>query len=99
MNKFLEELKKENNYTLTENGAVALKSTLNDLYDLFALGGAYRSRSDNDCILLFKNAFEYDEVDALRCLFYIRDIRGGLGERRFFRVCMKWLAKENLKPQ
>lgn len=97
MNKFLEELKKENNYTLTENGAVALKSTLNDLYDLFALGGAYRSRSDNDCILLFKNAFEYDEVDALRCLFYIRDIRGGLGERRFFRVCMKWLAKE--KPE
>lgn len=93
MNTFLKELKKEDNYTLTENGGIGYKSTLNDLYDLFALGGAFRERSDNDCILLFKRAFEYSEREALKCLFYIRDIRGGLGERRFFKVCMKWLAE------
>ena len=94
MNSFIDNLKKETNYTLTENNAITHKSTLDAVYDLFAMGGAYRSRSDDDCILLFKKAFEQDETLALKCLFYLRDIRGGQGERRFFRVCMNWLARE-----
>ena len=95
MNKLLNALKEENNYTYTENGAITHSSTLNALYDMFALGGAYRSRSEADCILLFKNALEENETYALKCLFYLRDVRGGQGERRFWRVCMKWLAKNH----
>ena len=91
-NSFMENLTNAANYKLTENGGVAHKSTRSMVYDLFALGGAYRQRSDEDCILLFKNAFEEDETLALKCLFYLRDCRGGQGERRFFRVCFKWLA-------
>ena len=92
---YLNNLKQANNYTVTENGATSHASTLNGLMDLFALGGAYRKRSDDDCITLFKKAFEEDESYAMKCLFYNRDIRGGQGERRFFRVILKWLANNH----
>ena len=93
MNTLLKGLKEVTNFTYTENGAITHKSTMSGLMDLFAMGAAYRTRSDEDCILLFKNALEENETLALKCLFYIRDVRGGQGERRFWRVCMKWLAK------
>ena len=91
-NTFMAALKNENNFKRTENGAIARKSTLSKVYDLFALGGAYRKRSNEDCILLFKEAYEEDKNYALKCLWYLRDIMEGQGERRFFRVCLKWLA-------
>lgn len=94
-NKFMTGLQTATNFTRTENGALTHKSTESSLLDLFAMGAAYRTRSDEDVILLFKNAFEENPVYALKCLFYIRDVRGGQGERRFFRVAMKWLASYN----
>lgn len=79
----------------TENGGIAHKSTNSAVYDMFALGGAYRNRSIEDTILLFKNAYEEDKNLALKCLFYLRDARGGQGERRFFRVCFRWLCNNH----
>lgn len=93
MDKFLNGLTNATNFTYTENGAITHKSTTNDLLDMFALGGAYRTRSESDVLNLFNNALMENEVYALKCLFYLRDCRGGQGERRFFRVAMKWLAK------
>lgn len=93
MNTFMNGLQNASNYAVTENGALAHKTTRSAVYDMFALGGAYRKRTDEDCILLFKNALEENETLALKCLFYLRDCRGGQGERRFFRVCYKWLAE------
>lgn len=94
MNTFMNGLQNATNYKYTENGAVAHKTTNSAVYDMFALGAAYRSRSIEDCILLFKKAFEENAELALKCLFWIRDCRGGAGERRFFRVCLHWLAIE-----
>ena len=90
--KYANALENEFNYKLTENGGLAHKSTCDALYDLFALGGAYRKRSDEDCIFLFMKAFEENPTYAMKCLFYLRDILQGQGERRFFRVCIKWAA-------
>ena len=94
MNAFLNEMKNDANYKLTENGGVALSSTMKKVYDMFAFGGAYRSRTDEDCILLFKEAYEENADLALKCLFYLGDCRGGQGERRYFRVCFSWLANK-----
>ena len=94
MNTFMNNMANATNYTFTENGAITHTSTRSKLLDMYALGGAYRKRSDEDCILLFKNAFIENPTYALKCLFYLRDIRGGQGERRFFRVVIKWMANE-----
>ena len=95
MSNLINAMKNATNYTYTENGAITHKTTMSDLLDLFALGAAYRTRSDEDCILLFRKAFQEDEIYALKCLFYLRDVRGGQGERRFFRVVMRDLATWN----
>ena len=95
MNTLLNAMKQMDNITRTENGGVTYKSTMNGLMDLFAMGGAYRKRSDADVIFLFDKAFQEDKTYALKCLFYLRDVRGGQGERRFFRVVIKWLANKH----
>ena len=94
-NTVMDSLKRITNTTVTDNGAVAKKSTLDAVYDLFALGGAYRAHNDADCQLLFKKAYKEDPVLAIKCLFYLRDILEGQGERRFFRTCYQWLAKND----
>ena len=94
-NTFMNTLTEATNFDRTANGALAHKSTGSKVYDMFALGGAYRKRSDEDCVLLFKNAYEENAELALKCLFYLRDCRGGQGERRFFRLCFNWLCHED----
>ena len=92
---FLDYLKNEFNYTETENGAVALKSTMNACLDAFGSLGAMKFASDDQIVDVFKDAFFEDKATAMRILFYIRDIRGGQGMRRVFRVCFVWLAENH----
>ena len=88
----LNELKKEANRTLTENGAATLRSTGSDCLDLFATIGALRNAGEQEIIVRFMRAFAEDRDMSMKMLFYSRDIRGGLGERRVFRTILKYLA-------
>ncbi len=88
----LEFMKEEANRTHTENGAVTLASTGSECLDLFATIGALRSADDAEIIARFIRAYTENPDTAMKLLFFARDIRGGLGERRVFRVLMNWLA-------
>lgn len=92
MNDFLNGLKKEMNYTETENGAGALKSTMNHCLDAFGSLAAMKDSDPQMIIDTFKSAYDEDRDLALRLLFYVRDIRGGQGMRRVFRILINWLS-------
>lgn len=94
-NDFLNSLKEMNNFTYTENGAVALKSTNSAVLDAFARLGAMKDSDASDIIRVFEGALIENQELAMRLLFYIRDIRGGQGMRRVFRVIITWLANKN----
>lgn len=89
---FLDLLKKEENKTYTENGAVTYRSTLSNCLDLFANIGALRNAGEDDIVSRFIKAYAEDPDMAMKTLFFARDIRGGLGERKVFRIILHWLA-------
>lgn len=92
---FSEVMREESKWTKTENGADAKNTTNSALLDMFATIGSMRIRSEDEIIQKFELAFQEDPLGAMRCLFYARDIRGGLGERRVFRVLLPYIAKNH----
>lgn len=77
----------------TENGAKGYKSTGSDLVDFFYKVSSFRNKSEDEIIREFDKI--KDNPNTLRLLFYIRDPRHGLGERRLFRICMKHLLSDD----
>ena len=96
MTTFLQGLQRVTNTARTENGAVTNASALDPVVDFFGLAGAMRSRPV-DAADLFEKAYARDPQTAVRTLFYLRDVRGGQGERDVFRACFRRLI--NVAPQ
>ena len=92
---FAQAMYREGTHKTTENGAAAYNSTAQGaLLDLFSQIGALRPRADHEIESKFAAAFREDKLLATKMLFYAGDIRqGGLGERRTFRICLRWLAE------
>lgn len=78
---------------VTENGMNCYNSTTNACLDFFAIAGSMRSRTEADIVSLFSKALADDEKIALKLLFWVRDCRGGAGERRTFRAILNFLGK------
>lgn len=98
---FADAMRNDGKFTKTENGAVALNTTSNALLDLFGTIGSLRETTDSRVESLFAEAYKQDALFATKIVFYARDIRGGLGERKTFRTIMKYMAEyhpEALRP-
>ncbi len=88
----LNHIKQEANRSLTENGAVTYATSGSDCLDFFASVGGLRRASDQEIVTRFVRAYSENADLAMKILFFARDIRGGLGERRVFRTVLAWLA-------
>lgn len=87
------ELKKQENYSITEKGAIGYKTTNSALVDINYKVSSLRQSEEDEIIDLFDKAFHEHKEYALKWLFFARDIREGLGERRLFRICYKRLVE------
>lgn len=81
------------NESVTENGAVGYRTTGKALLDINFAVASLRSANEGEIVRRFQAAFLENKVLAMKWLFFARDVRGGLGERRLFRTAMKYIAK------
>lgn len=82
----------QNQSARTENGMRARKSTASACVDLFFKIGASRGK---DITKDFVAAYVENPEVALRIAQWVRDARGGAGEREIFRQILKYLDKHN----
>ena len=92
---FANAIKEEGKFIRTENGAVALNTTSDARLDLFGTIGALRDADENRITTLFSEAYAQDKLFATKIIFYARDIRCGLGERKTFRTIIRYMAEHH----
>ena len=91
---FMEKLQTvlNNRTMLTENQAVGYETTGKALVDLNFAVASLRNEGEKEIVRRFTRAWYEDRVLAVKWLFFLRDARGGLGERRSFRILIRHLA-------
>ena len=95
MNAVKNTLNEEFNYSVTENGAIGYRTSGKELVDLNFAVASMRGMNEKAIYDKFTKAYFEDKMMALRWLFFARDVRGGLGERRLFRTVLKNMAKDD----
>lgn len=88
-------LNKNYNVSMTENGAIGYRTTGKELLDLNFAVSSLRNVEDSEVITAFAKAFFQDRKLAVKWLFFAGDVRGGMGERRLFRLGLTFLAYQD----
>ena len=84
MSEFQQTLNRVNNFQQTENGAIGYSTSGQNLVDLnFVVPSSHNNVSSIE-LEKFVQALHEDTVLAVKWLFYLRDVREGLGERDSF---------------
>ena len=92
MNEFQQTLNRVNNFQQTENGATGYSTSGQNLVDLnFVVPSNHKNVSSTE-LEKFVQALNEDTVLAVKWLFYLRDVREGLGERDSFIKLFKTLG-------
>lgn len=96
---FMEKMEEQLNgrKTLTENGAVAYETSGKKLLDFNFAVSAMRNMSVGEIIDEFTGVYYENPLLAIKYLFFLGDIRQGLGERKAFRACLQFLIDN--KPE
>jgi hypothetical protein len=87
----------------TNEGAFSFDNTGNACLEFFSkagslyVGAEHFYDNSNSALELFKEAYKEDQEKSIKLLFWLRDCRGGAGNRSGFRSIIKWLANENPK--
>lgn len=85
----------------THEGDIHFKDAGNPVLDFFGkagsafTGGRYQQHYYDDSISaldLYKEAWNYDKITSLKLMLWLRDCRGGAGNRSGFRSILYWMA-------
>lgn len=101
MDSLKDTLDNELNISVTENGAFGYRTSGKNLLDMNFSVTSFRNKTENEIIKKFADTFYENKLLAIKWLFFASDVREGLGERRLFRICLKYLGKnhsELIKP-
>lgn len=81
--------------TQTDSGALSNPTSGRPCLDLFFLAGACRELSEDKIEEAIHLAYQESALTTLKLAFWAGDCRGGLGERRFFRITLNYLRKQH----
>lgn len=103
---FINALKETSNLTTSTNGATMYSSTFNPLLDFNFKISSYRNGDKSSRLLnitedwrkVLEDASISDEI-KIKYLFYLRDVREGIGERDTFRIAMLITLNEGTENQ
>ena len=84
----------------TNEGSIQFEHSLDHVLEFFSKAGSIFDTNEpgfynnkEDILDLFQRSWIVDKELTLKVLFWLRDCRGGAGNRSGFRRCIKWLAK------
>jgi len=82
----------------TYEGAKAHEHSLDHALEFFSKAGSLFVNSDtyygseDTALGLFQKTWIVEPLTSMKLLFWLRDCRGGAGNRSGFRACLNWLA-------
>ena len=85
----------------THEGAYAHEHSLDHHVEFFSKAGSLFTKSkkfysgSESALSLFQKCWIVDREKAMKLLFWLRDCRGGAGNRSAFRECIAWLSENS----
>lgn len=85
----------------THEGANQYEHSLNHALEFFSKAGSLFTKKksfypgEEGALSLFQKSWIVDELISFKLLMWLRNIRGGAGNRSGFRDCLRWVASSN----